>query len=332
MATSGIIYGSASQNPTVYRPRIYWYRKNVNAVTKQSTIVATMQLERMKRGWEFENWCSDNKININWQASTIPSFYLYAYDADWDRNGSILSLQQVEFTATHENNGSLTVNLGGEFSTGTLWFVPGICTVPNTNISVDSIDVSGPTVTNLRTTNIDKTTVTYAVNISGETDWGQYRLNGGAWIDDGNSKTISGLIPNTTYTLQTRYRKKSNQVWGNSNTITFKTLANDVTPPVFVSANTKTVDNHTIYAFSTFTASTGVKEIKVSVNNGASYPNNQGNITNLESNTTYQVKFRATANNGVTATSPTYNVKTAEDPVDVQKIIGSWKQGIISIT
>ena len=65
-------------------------------------------------------------------------------------------------------------------------------------------------------------------------DWTQYSLNGGAWTDagdvvasDGKSGyyTISGLSPNTSYTIKTRCRRQDSQLWSESSQTTVKTLA-----------------------------------------------------------------------------------------------------------
>ncbi len=65
-------------------------------------------------------------------------------------------------------------------------------------------------------------------------DWTQYSLNGGAWTDagdvvasDGKSGyyTISGLSPNTSYTIKTRCRRQDSQLWSETGNTTVKTLA-----------------------------------------------------------------------------------------------------------
>lgn len=68
-------------------------------------------------------------------------------------------------------------------------------------------------------------------------DHTQYSLNGGAWIDAGDSVsggtitpdnksgyyTIKGLSPNTTYTVKTRCKRTDSQLWSESSTISVTT-------------------------------------------------------------------------------------------------------------
>lgn len=49
----------------------------------------------------------------------------------------------------------------------------------------------------------------------------QYSLNGGSWTGtSGSPYTISGLSPNTSYSIKTRVRRKDSQLWTESSTIT----------------------------------------------------------------------------------------------------------------
>lgn len=63
-------------------------------------------------------------------------------------------------------------------------------------------------------------------------DWTQYRINGGAWIDAGDSVasdnrsgsfTINNLAPNTNYNVQIRLRRTDSGLWSESNTVTMQT-------------------------------------------------------------------------------------------------------------
>ena len=82
-----------------------------------------------------------------------------------------------------------------------------------------------------------KTINTLAINWSttNSIDWVQYSLNGGSWIDiygnpDNAYKNgyyvISGLTPNTNYTIKTRCRRKDSQLW--SETGTFNVTTYDI--------------------------------------------------------------------------------------------------------
>lgn len=85
-------------------------------------------------------------------------------------------------------------------------------------------------------------------NCSPARDWTQYRINGGSWIDAGDSVasdnrsgsfTINNLAPNTTYNIQIRLRRSDSGLWSESNTVAMKTkdIARITTPNSNFSVN-----------------------------------------------------------------------------------------------
>lgn len=112
-------------------------------------------------------------------------------------------------------------------------------------------------------TNIDRTAPTVSCSVSGITasrfkitanssataDIWQYSLNGGSsWTQFSTtagtsaSITLSSLSANTSYSVKTRARKKSNQVYGTSGTVSAKTLGG----AILNSCNTITADAATV--------------------------------------------------------------------------------------
>lgn len=112
-------------------------------------------------------------------------------------------------------------------------------------------------------TNIDRTAPTVSCSVSGITangfkitanssataDIWQYSLNGGSsWTQFSTtagttaSITLSSLSANTSYSVRTRARKKSNQVYGASGTVSAKTLGG----AILNSCNTVTADAATV--------------------------------------------------------------------------------------
>ena len=108
-----------------------------------------------------------------------------------------------------------------------------------------SVDYGG----SMTLTNIDRTAPTVSCSVSGITanefkitasssataDIWQYSTNGGSvWVQFSStagtsaSITLSSLSPNTTYSVRVRARKKSNQVYGTSGTVSVKTLGGAV--------------------------------------------------------------------------------------------------------
>lgn len=101
-------------------------------------------------------------------------------------------------------------------------------------LTLTKIDRTAPTVT-LTTSAITASGVTVKATASTTCDRWDYSTNGGAtWVNfstaSGTSaaKAITGLTPNTTYSVRVRARKSSNQVYGNSSTASVKTLGGSV--------------------------------------------------------------------------------------------------------
>lgn len=115
------------------------------------------------------------------------------------------------------------------------------------SMTLTNIDRTAPTVT-LTTSNITASGVTIKATASTTCDRFDYSTNGGSsWTNFSTtsgataSKTITGLTPNTTYSIKVRARKKTNQVYGTSAAASVKTLGGSV----ISSVSTFTADNAT---------------------------------------------------------------------------------------
>lgn len=121
-------------------------------------------------------------------------------------------------------------------------------------LTLTKIDRTAPTVT-LTTSGITASGVTIKATASTTCDRWDYSINGGSsWINfstaSGSSaaKSITGLTPNTTYSIKVRARKSTNQVYGTSS-----------------AASTKTLGGSVISSVSTFTADAATARIALSV-------------------------------------------------------------------
>lgn len=122
------------------------------------------------------------------------------------------------------------------------------------SMTLTNIDRTAPTVT-LATSNITASSVKITVTASTTANRWWYSTNGGSsWVEfnstDGTSKeyTITGLTPNTSYSIQVCARKKTNDVDGYSSKTSVKTLGGSV-----------------IYSVSAFTADAATAKITMSV-------------------------------------------------------------------
>lgn len=158
-------------------------------------------------------------------------------------------------TVTHNADGSKNINVG--FSTaiytsavtehgGTMTLTKIDRAAPTVNISVSAIAAYGVTVSATASTTCD----IWEYSTNNGSSWTRFSTTTGASA----SKTITGLSPNTSYTIKVRARKKSNQVYGTSSGSTIKTLGNAILNSVTaVTADAATVSltfNWTVYSTS----------------------------------------------------------------------------------
>lgn len=146
-------------------------------------------------------------------------------------------------TVSHNSDGTKSVAVG--FSTRVYIYGPleygGTMTLTN-------IDRTAPTVS-CSVSGITASGFKIAANSSATADIWQYSLNGGSsWTQFSTtagtsaSITLSSLSANTSYSVRTRARKKSNQVYGASGTVSVKTLGG----AILNSCNTVTADAATV--------------------------------------------------------------------------------------
>lgn len=103
----------------------------------------------------------------------------------------------------------------------------------STTINLNAIDRSAPTVS-LSTSGVTASGVTIKATASTTCDRWEYKIDSGSWTSFSTSsgttqsKSITGLTPNTSYSITVRARKSSNQVYGTSSASTIKTLGGSV--------------------------------------------------------------------------------------------------------
>lgn len=132
-------------------------------------------------------------------------------------------------TVAHDSSGSKTVTV--VFSTRV--YVFGSVDYGGT-MKLTDIDRTAPTVS-CSVSNITANGFKISASSSATADIWQYSTNGGSSYTQFSttagtsaSITLTGLSPNTTYSVKVRARKKSNQVYGTSSTASAKTLGGAV--------------------------------------------------------------------------------------------------------
>lgn len=125
----------------------------------------------------------------------------------------------TEINVSHNSQGKGSITISGSIST--TFLMNGSC---QGTIPLPNIDRTAPTV---------KLSLNEATENGASFKWEantavgslQGRLNGGSWQNiSGSPFKISNLQEDTEYTYQIRAQKTSNNVYGQSNVVTFKTL------------------------------------------------------------------------------------------------------------
>lgn len=146
-------------------------------------------------------------------------------------------------TVTHNTNGkkTITCKLEGEVDS---WVPTG----RTKDLTLTNIDRTAPTVS-MAINSITDTKISFTTTVSTSCDLWQYSLNDGAWTtfystntSTAQSYTITGLSPNTSYTLKVRARKYSNYVYGSTSNASFSTYGGSL----INSVNTVTADASTV--------------------------------------------------------------------------------------
>lgn len=175
---------------------------------------------------------SDSTISINGVSETYTAPAIDDYSSGWKKK--LLKTKTVR--ASHNADGTksgVALSASWRFS-GTYSGVSIGTITASTTVTLNSIDRSAPTVS-CSVSNITANGFTISASSSATSDIWQYSLNGGStWTQfsatAGTSATVtlSSLSPNTTYSVRVRARKRTNQVYGESGTITVKTLGGAV--------------------------------------------------------------------------------------------------------
>lgn len=192
-----------------------------------------------------------HKAQTSWSAKVFPA-------AKGSVSGSI--------TVAHNSGGDKTINVS--FKTRVYNYEP---LEYGGNMTLANIDRSAPAI-NINTSDITAYGVTVSATASTNCDVWDYSINGGSsWTNFSNSagtsasKAITGLSPNTAYTIRVRARKKSNQVYGISGGSAVKTLGN----AVLNSVSTLTADNPTAAVTINWTVYSTAFTYQLAIKNGA---------------------------------------------------------------
>lgn len=175
---------------------------------------------------------SDSTISINGVSETYTVPAIEDYSSGWKKK--LLKTKTVR--VNHNANGTksgVALSASWRFS-GTYSGVSIGTITASTTVTLNSIDRTAPTVS-CSVSNITANGFTISASSSATSDIWEYSLNGGSsWTQFSTtagtsaSVTLSSLSPHTTYSVRVRARKRTNQVYGTSSTVSAKTLGGAV--------------------------------------------------------------------------------------------------------
>ena len=230
--TSGSTYGA-------YDGRYMYLTINetTNAKTNKSTLSWTLTVAGGS-----SNYYSTGATTVKINGTTVYS----KARTEWDAKVFPAAKGSTSGTLDVTHNADGTKSITVEFKTVVYYGEWAIADYGGT-MALTNIDRAAPTVS-LATSNITATGVTVKATASTTCDRWDYSTDGGTtWVNFSTSsgttqsKAITGLTPNTTYSIKVRARKSTNEVYGTSSASSVKTLGGSV----ISSISTFTADNAT---------------------------------------------------------------------------------------
>ena len=198
---------------------------------------------------------SDSTVSINGVAEIYTAPAINDSTADYD----LTLLKTYTVRVYHNSNGTKTgVPLSAYWRFSGTYSGTSITSITaSTTIDLDAIDRTAPTVT-CSVSNITANSFKISATSSATADYWDYSLDDGisatpfsTTAGTSASTTVTGLSPNTTYYVRVAARKKSNQVYGETSTVTVKTLGGAIInscPTITADATTVTFKpNVTVY-------------------------------------------------------------------------------------
>lgn len=186
----------------------------------------------------------DGVINIAGNSSNFSTAAISESSSGWKKK----LIAQKTVTVYHDGNGNANCYLGASWRFSGTYSGTSIGTITaEQTVSLDKLDRSAPSIS-ISVSDITTNSIKITVSSSATANKWWYSLNGGSsWVafnsSSGASKetTVTGLSPNTSYTVQACARKSYNGVDGYSGKTTVKTLGGSV----LSSVSTLTADNAT---------------------------------------------------------------------------------------
>lgn len=272
-----------------------------------STVSWSLVLSPITNGY---NWSYSSTVPVSYKVTINGTDYtgnIMSYDGR-----STVTIQSGTQNVTHNNDGTKAISFNfSVWDNVSASYLPGSAS-GNGNLTLTTI-ARYTSITSFTVSKRNETSLVFNWGTANTIDYLWYSTNnGGNWtgldVTDGTSGnfTVSGLSPNTTYNCKIRVRRKDSQLTTDSGTVSQTTYK---APSQSLNARTETTIKMN------WSADTNISKVEYSKDNGSTWTvvtNNanatSGNytISNLNSNTTYNIKTRLTRS----ATSTNYATGT----------------------
>lgn len=179
---------------------------------------------------------SENYSTVNWKVNLASGAYSFA---DWNiptyvnvdgevynaspkltiGANSEITIASGSKNIWHNNNGSKSISCSAIINNTSAYYLPGYASCGGT-FTLTNIPRYATVYQSLNSRTINTIKMNWSTDVP--RDHTQYSINGGAWIDAGDTVasdnksgtyTISNLEPNTTYSIKTRIKRTDSQLW-----------------------------------------------------------------------------------------------------------------------
>jgi hypothetical protein len=219
-------YGSNSWSTDLY---IYVKIVSQNPAANTSTIALGMYVYSK---YEID-WGDFGNGGTSYIGTATSGSNCFTFTQGQTGSGTKWLVENKQVTVTHNTDGTLTLPIYWHWGVYSSW---GQYLAPSgsKNVTLTAIDRTAPTVS-FTVSSITANGFTINVSSSATADAWQYSTNNGStWTQFSQtagtsaSKAVTGLSPNTTYSVKARARKQSNQVYGVSSAVSVTTLGGAV--------------------------------------------------------------------------------------------------------
>lgn len=181
------------------------------SVENNTSVVSWALYLTSKNNYSFSNWSFPVIVNIDGEVYNSSEYRSMPAN-------STVTIASGTKTIEHNSDGTKTISCSATVAATGASYLPG-----NMSVSGDLKLTDIPRYANFTEHYVSSTglnSVTIKWNADAGCDAVQYSLNGSGWVNtSGLNYTVSGLKPNTQYSIKTRIKRQDSQLWTESGII-----------------------------------------------------------------------------------------------------------------